>query len=222
MINFKLGILTLGQSPRDDIIPTFESVLGEGVTYIQSGALDKLTPYEIEQITTNIENIGIETRLLSGESILVRKESLIKNLTEKAIELDEECDKTVLLCSGRFPALKRSTPNLIQPIEYLHPLVKAAASDRCLCIVGPDSDMAMAPYQWRDSAQKIVTAAASPYEQDKKLKNAAKIAKESGAELIFMDDMGFTEAQRLLIRETSGLTTINATSMFARIIEELL
>lgn len=219
---YTLGILTLGQTPREDILPTFKAVLGPKVNYLQAGALDTLSLQELEVMRPAAENTGIETRLLSGASILVRKDLLIENLKEKATKLERRCDSVLLLCSGYFPELKLSHPNLIQPIDFLKPVVIAIAKEKCLCIIGPESDMALAPTQWQGCAKDVITAPSSPYSDLTDLNSAALSAREGGADLIFMDDMGFTEEQRLFVRKISGISTMNATSMSARIISELL
>ncbi|MFT2092198.1 AroM family protein [Paraglaciecola sp. 2405UD69-4] len=221
MKSFTLGILTLGQAPREDIVPTFQAILGGNTNYVQAGALDGLSLTQIAELKTNNAREGIETRLLGGDSVLVQKQQLIDKLKLKATQLATRCDISFLLCSGRFPELKQSHPFLLQPIDYLKPIVKSAATGRCLCIIGPESDMEMAPSQWRECAGEVVTAAASPYDHFELLAGAAKRAKAIGADIIFMDDMGFTETQRQLVRTVSGVSTINATSLFARIIEEI-
>ena len=164
---------------------------------------------------------GIETRLLSGESVLVIKEQLLGKLMVKATELEAKCERVLLLCSGQFPTLKLSHPNIIQPIDFIKPIIKAIAKEKCLCIIGPESDMAQAQAQWRDCAKKVITEACSPYSNSRDLESAASNALEGGADVIFMDDMGFNEGQRLVVRINSGVSTINATSLIARVIAEL-
>ncbi len=216
-----LGILTLGQAPREDIIPTFKSILGAKVDYLQAGALDGLSLQNIAFMKADAEERGIETRLLSGQPILVKKEILLDKLKDKGTTLEKRCDIVLLLCSGRFPELKLSHPAIIQPIDFLQPAVKAVAQAKRLCIIGPESDMDQAAFQWRGCAQSVTTAPASPYGTSASLWAAAMSAKESGADLIFMDDMGFSEVQKNMVREYSGISTMNATSMSARLISEL-
>lgn len=221
MPQYTLGILTLGQAPREDVIPTFRNILGSNVSFLQRGALDNLSSQEMDLIKASPEDIGIETRLLSGESVLVIKDLLLAKLMVKAGELEAKCEWVLLLCSGQFPALKLSHPNIIQPIDFIKPIIKAIAKEKSLCIIGPKSDMALAPAQWRDCAKNVFTAACSPYSHEKNLESAASNSLEGGADVIFMDDMGFNEEQRQVVRKISGVTTINATSLTARVIAEL-
>ena len=36
----KIGMITVGQSPRDDIVPAMSRILGPGIEILQKGALD--------------------------------------------------------------------------------------------------------------------------------------------------------------------------------------
>lgn len=39
----KIGAITIGQSPRIDVIPEMQEILGENVIILEAGALDGLT-----------------------------------------------------------------------------------------------------------------------------------------------------------------------------------
>lgn len=43
----KIGAITVGQTPRTDLIPEMEPILGESIEIIQMGGLDGLTKEEI-------------------------------------------------------------------------------------------------------------------------------------------------------------------------------
>jgi len=43
----RVGMITVGQSPRDDIIPSMSPVLGSNIEVIEKGALDRLSGEEI-------------------------------------------------------------------------------------------------------------------------------------------------------------------------------
>ena len=46
----KLGLITIGQSPRTDVLPDIEPIFGPDVELHQAGALDGLTREEIAQM----------------------------------------------------------------------------------------------------------------------------------------------------------------------------
>jgi len=45
-----IGMLTIGQTPRDDILPEFQEILGDEFEIIEAGALDGLTLEDVKAI----------------------------------------------------------------------------------------------------------------------------------------------------------------------------
>ncbi|SME88012.1 AroM family protein [Desulfovibrio gilichinskyi] len=224
--NFTLGLLTLGQSPRTDVESTLRSMLGECVILRQRGGLDGLSEKDVEALAPTEGDPGIETCISTQEDkikgVFVSKEQLLPKLILAAQKLENECNAFFLLCSGQFPALKQAVPKLIEPIVFIRSVIAELAGQSRLCIIGPQSDMGSAPKQWQPYAASVVTAAASPYGGMECLEKAAMSAKDSGAEYIFLDDMGFTEEQRQYVRQISGRPTLNATTITARILAEII
>lgn len=224
--NFRLGILTLGQSPRIDVEPTLRAILGREVQFVQRGGLDGMSRESIEKLAPADGEPCIETCVLSDggdpEGVCVAKRHLLPRLTVAAQELDAQCDVFFLLCSGEFQDLKQAVPRLIEPIVFIRSVVAAVAGHAHLCVIGPESDIAAAPAQWRPYAADVSTAVSSPYDGKERLSDAARKARASGADYILLDDMGFTEEQRQQVRSVSGIATLNATSITARVLQELL
>ncbi|HWR12356.1 MAG TPA: AroM family protein [Rectinemataceae bacterium] len=219
--NSTLGVLTLGQSPRNDVVPTLRAILGDSIGVVEAGGLDAISPEELEDLAPREGERGIETRLSSGASILVAKARLLPRLGEAFGRLESSCARILLLCSGEFPDLVSLCPGLIQPARALRSIVGSLASNSVLGIVGPASDMDAAPAQWDPFAAKVVCAAASPYEPLQALGEASGRLRSEGADLIFLDDMAFTEEQRLLAASASGLPVLCASTLTARFLFEL-
>ncbi|EGB16340.1 AroM family protein [Pseudodesulfovibrio mercurii] len=223
---FTLGILTLGQSPRTDVEPSLRGILGPDVRFVQRGGLDGLSEESIRNLAPVEGEPGIETCVLreNGEpkGVCIAKRHLLPRLIAAGRELETLCDIFFLLCSGEFPALKHAVPRLIEPITFIRCVVAAVARHSHLCVIGPESDMPAAPAQWQPYAARVSTAVSSPYDGKERLSEAARTAKASGAKYILLDDMGFTEEQRQLVRSVSGIATLNATSIMARALQELM
>src|SRR5665647_636386 len=62
----RLGVLTVGQAPRDDVTPTLRAVLGESVLLRESGALDGLTEEGLADLAPRDSETPLETRLSGG------------------------------------------------------------------------------------------------------------------------------------------------------------
>ena len=55
----RLGAVTIGQSPRTDIIPDLRTVLGAEVEIVEAGALDELAPDEIRALASGGAVTGV-------------------------------------------------------------------------------------------------------------------------------------------------------------------
>jgi protein AroM len=222
---FKLGILTLGRAPRTDVEPTFRSILGQNVEFIQRGGLDGLSESEIAELHPEDGQQGIETCVLENSvpvSVYVSRQKLLERLIKAALELRKKCSIFFLLCSGRFPELKEAVPEIIEPAVNLRSVVAERCRNSHLCIIGPESDMPEAKIQWQPYATSIYTAAASPYEGLDALTVAVAQAKKMGAEYLLLDDMGFTEKHSSYVQKISGLPTINATVSTAEMLRDII
>ncbi|HWQ07534.1 MAG TPA: AroM family protein [Holophaga sp.] len=218
----KLGVLTLGQTPRKDVTPTLQGILGKRVQIVEKGGLDGFSESGLLEVMAQDGEAQIETRLRSGAAITVRKEAILLRLVDGARQLASECDAVLLLCSGEFPALAEACPRLIQPIHILRGAIHAVARRRLLGLIGPASDLEEAPGQWAPYAPRVVCAAASPYEPIEAAVRAGRDLAGQGAEVIYMDDMGFNERQRMAVARSSKRPVLCATTLTARVLREIL
>src|SRR5665647_3527413 len=206
----RLGVLTVGQAPRDDVTPTLRAVLGESVLLRESGALDGLTEEGLADLAPRDSETPLETRLSGGAPVLVAEERLVRS-----------CDLTLLLCSGEFPALAESHIGVVQPVHLLRGAVAALCHDRVLGIVGPASDMEGAPRRWGRCAGAVITSAASPYGRDGEVGAAVDDLAERGAQLVFLNDMAFT-AEHRAAAASAGLPVLCATTVVAHVLKDVL
>jgi protein AroM len=217
-----LGLLTLGQTPRADVTPTLQSLLGKSVRILERGGLDGLSAQELAAVTAREGESQLETRLRSGAAIALSKKAVLPRLIEAGQWLARESDALLLLCSGEFPALAQACPGLIQPIHILRGVISAVARNRVLGLVGPESDLAAAPAQWAPHAAKVICAAASPYEALDAAVAAGISLAGRGAEVILMDDMGFNEQHRTAVSHAVRCPVICATTVTARVLCEVM
>lgn len=64
----KNGAITVGQSPRVDLIPEIQPILGDSVEIIQAGALDGLSKEEIAKFVPRPGENVLVSRLTDGTS----------------------------------------------------------------------------------------------------------------------------------------------------------
>ena len=105
----RLGLLTIGQSPREDIVPGFVHGLGRPVELVQEGALDGLTVDQVADLFPRPGEYLLITRMADGRSVTVGRESLLPRLAAAVGRLEERrVDLIVLLCTGTFPEIRTS------------------------------------------------------------------------------------------------------------------
>ena len=65
----KIGAITVGQTPRTDLIPEIAPILGDSIEIIQMGGLDGLTKEEIQAMTPAPGDHVLVSRLKDGSSV---------------------------------------------------------------------------------------------------------------------------------------------------------
>src|SRR5947209_6670310 len=113
-----LGLVTIGQSPRLDIRPTYEAVLGFDIPIIEAGALDGLDATEIASLAPQDDDIPLVT-LASGHEVRIGKRAITPHL-QQAIDrtIAKGAQVVVVLCTGHFEVLTAPVP-LIEPDRVL-------------------------------------------------------------------------------------------------------
>ena len=66
-----VGLVTIGQSPRPDIVPDMAAIIGPGVDILEAGALDGLTRSDVDALKPTGDDEILVTRLLDGTGVFV-------------------------------------------------------------------------------------------------------------------------------------------------------
>ena len=219
-----LGAVTIGQSPRVDLVPELMEMLGGNVTIKEAGALDDLTSEQIQQLAPGPNDYVLVSRLRNGGSAKMA-ERLVSPLVKQAIKklYDEGAQVIVLLCTGEFPPLQIPNGLLVIPQPLINGIGQALARDSKLGVIRPSSDqIPQATRAWQPACKELVLEAASPYVQGDGIALAANSLKDAEVDMIIMDCMGYTKAMQEQVRTITGKPVLLARSLVARILAELL
>ena len=105
----KIGVLTIGQSPRPDLVSPLIQQLPEGCDLIQIGALDGLTKTSLPPIDD--ATYPLTTRMRDGSLVMIEEAFLATRLQQVLNELEAiGVTATILLCAGTFAGLKGTRP----------------------------------------------------------------------------------------------------------------
>jgi hypothetical protein len=217
----KLGLITIGQSPRDDITKDIIKILSDEIYIYQKGALDNYTREEIESKFSPDENTLV-TKLRDGTQVEI-DEKYIENLIQECIyDLEKEgCKVIALYCTGKFGKLK-SNSILIKPHEILHDIVKDL-SLKSLGVMIPDESQKNQMKKWWDNYDINTTIeAASPYKDIKIIEAASKKLKEQKIDAIFMDCMGYTQEMKRIVERITNKKVILPRTLIARVINDII
>jgi protein AroM len=219
--NRVLGLVTIGQSPRDDIVSQMLPLLPAGLDIRQVGALDGLTHEQIAELAPGPQDYVLHTRLRDGSAVTVGRERINAFLQFCLKHLkDEGANPIVLLCTGEFPEL-RSDALLIEPDRLLVSVVGGLRPRRAGVLVPLPSQIEAAAEKWRELGAEVLFVAASPYGEQIEL---TRVAEELGGhtlDLVVMDCMGYTLAHRRVVTQATGRPVILASRVVARIVGEL-
>lgn len=221
----RIGVLTIGQAPRaDDTAAELRQVLGPGYAIIERGALDDLSPAEIERHGPEPGHYLLISLLRNGQSVRLSKQKILPLLQQQIDAFgDDGVDAILLLCTGTFPEFKSDRP-IVQPQDALYHLVVGLAGRRKrIGALTPLTDqLAQARAKWREYGVDPILAAASPYTTEDEVTPAARDLAEQGADLIFMDCMGYSLAMKARAKAAAGgCPVILARSAIARVMAEV-
>jgi protein AroM len=219
-----VGLITIGQSPRSDVVPDMTAVLGPGIDVREAGALDGLQRAEIQALAPTGDDEILVTRLADGSSVFLGKQKIVGLVEERIAGLERGgATLTALLCTGAFPRLRATRP-LIQPHPVLLGTLRGLSWRGRLGVLTPSvPHVPQTEARWRRDGFDPVVAPLSPYEEEDPaaLRRAADAMRDGGAGLIVMDCMGFRLKSRDELRGLTGVPVILANLLTARLIAEI-
>jgi protein AroM len=220
----KIGMITVGQAPRDDIAPAMSRILGPEIEVLQKGALDGLSDAEIKDFMPGAVEARLCTRLAGGQQVVVVKEKIISLVQSRIDDLNQSTvDLIVLLCTGHFPRFE-SRCLIVEAQKIVDKCLEALVDDRyTLGIVVPlVEQMDQAQQSLSHLTPKINVAVASPYGPMEAVHEAAPELYQHQVDLVVLHCMGFSSDHRQVMRGVTKTPVLVANSIVARTLAELL
>jgi protein AroM len=223
----RIGLITIGQSPRDDIVPDMVAQLGRDVEVIQAGALDGLSLAEVLTLAPQGDEAWAVSRMRDGQEVRLAKRELDPRMQQRVSELQAHgVDLIVPLCASDWSTLAVDVA-FINPGKALMPIVQAMLRPGgTLGMISPTEAQARLEAERADGGPvPVVSVFAQPYadDPDERLRQCAaagRLLPEAGADLIYMGCMGHTRAMRAVVREVSGRPTLTANGIIAGLIAQ--
>jgi len=224
MILKKAGMITIGQSPRIDIVPEMREVMGPEIEIMEAGALDGLTLEEVKRFYPRRRDYILCTRMSDGTEVVVAKRFIIPRV-QKCIDLltQRGAEIIVFICTGHFPPF--SSKRLFVEAQKIvdHFILALHGENERMGLLIPLSDqIEQARRKYRRLKGEMIIRSASPYASEDEVTQTAKELKKADPHLIVMHCMGYTQAMKKKVMEITGKPTILARSLVARTVKELI
>ncbi|OQW32776.1 MAG: hypothetical protein A4E19_05300 [Nitrospira sp. SG-bin1] len=219
----KIGAVTIGQSPRDDIIPEIRDVLGPEVEILERGALDGLSLKEVNDFYPGPPDPILITRMKDGTEVKITKKNIVAKLKNCIFELEGKgVEIAILLCTEDFPEIE-SKKILLRPDRVLQSMVKATLKEGKLGVIIPSPDQIQATKKkWHGTGFSVVVEAISPYTgTEKKIIEIANRFKKLKVDLIILDCIGFTRMTKAIFREITKKPVLLPRTVLGRIAREI-
>ena len=223
----RIGVATIAQSPRDDVVPAMCQYFPAGTVVVEAGCLDGLTRHEIDALGPNDGEVGIVARLKEGGSTLLSHKKILPRMQQCVDRLinQEDVDLVVIVCGADWSDIKASKL-VINPGRLFPGIVGALGYGRTLGIIKPSvGQVEQERQRYQRMGLRAVVTAASPYEGENRLnlaRAAAEQLREAECDLIWMTCVGMDAAMRDVVAEVTGKPIMLAHALLARITAELL
>lgn len=224
----RIGIITIGQSPRSDVIPDFLTTLGFLPSIEQLGLLDGLSCAEISSLSPrSSDEKTLVTRLQNGTEVKISEKYIVERLP-KAISMIEArgVDLIVLFCTGELPPVHSNIP-ILYPSAIIYAVVSSillsCSKKPRLCIIAPAGEQfPMLTRKWEGTGCFLLFEALSPYtSKDSEILSCARKVAQLHCDMIVLDCIGFTAKIKQVFLKTTGKPVILPRSLVARVAAEI-
>ena len=220
----QVTFVTIGQSPRDDIVPDILAMAGDGVAAREVGLLDDLDDAGIAGLAPADGEAALVSRLRDGREVQMSKAKVHARLDDTLARIEAGgTDLCVLLCTGEF-AEARCKPALIAPSRLIDGMLAALAGpDTALGVVVPLARQAAQFTEYRSLGRPATVTHATPYDPTANGHDRLDRAADTLADhdLILLNCMGYSEAQRQRVAQRTGKPVLLPRRMLAGAIAQL-
>ncbi|HEX9468653.1 MAG TPA: AroM family protein [Bradyrhizobium sp.] len=219
----RIGVVVIGQSPRPSVANEIAAVLSPGLEIDLRGALDGLTRAEIDAIPPIDGYDALFTLLPNGDSVTISKRAVEARAAIQIEKFAREGVKVAMLaCTGKFPNL---APDglVILPSAVLHNIVEAVLPMGRLGVFSPlPEQTALIARKWQRANVEIVGVTMRPGSDADAIDEAARKMSALSPDLVVMDCMSYTSANKARVRQAYDGPVILAIAAAARVVEELM
>jgi protein AroM len=218
-----LGLITVGQAPRDDIVALFASHAPAGTKIILRGALDGLSDVEVDELKPESGADTLYTRLRGGRDVKLSKKTVIERSPATLAKLREDgCDVLVYACTGDFPPMP-GDGGVLFPSRVLNGLATGLLPRGRLGLLVPLAEqIGKLSSKWARPGLEIVAEALAPSADEAQAAAAAERLAARKPDLVAMDWMSYSPATKQWVKGPLGVPALLAITATGRVLSEML
>jgi protein AroM len=223
-----LGIITIGQAPRDDIAGLFAAHAPAGTKVVLRGALDGLSDVEIDKLRPEGGADTLYTRLLGdgqggGRDVKISKKAVIVRSPGTIAKLRADgCDAIVYACTGDFPPME-GDEGVLFPSRVLSGLAAGLLPRGRLGLLIPLAEQTeKLSTKWARPGLEVVAEALAPSADAREADAAARRLAAKKPDLVAMDCMSYTPLTKEQVKPALGVPALLAITATGRVLREML
>lgn len=219
----KLGIVTIGQAPRDDIAALFAAQAPVGTEVVLRGALDGLSDAEVDTLQPENGADTLYTRLRGGRDVKISKKAVIARSPAALDRLRADgCDVLVYACTGEFPPMP-GDENVLFPSRVLNGLATGLLPRGRLGLLIPLAEQGeKLASKWARPGLEVVAEALAPSAGADEARAAAARLAAKKPDLVAMDCMSYTPATKDWVKGPLGVPALLAITATGRVLREMM
>lgn len=219
----RLGIATMGQAPRDDLVALFAAHVPAGTDVVLRGCLDDLDEHEISARPPLDGDDTLYTRLRGERDIKISKRHVIERAPATLARLRQDgADAIVFACTGEFPPMAGDA-GVLFPSRVLDGLISALLPQGRLGLLVPlPEQIAKLTAKRKRPGLEVVAEPLVPSGSAAEARAAAERLKARAPDVVAMDCMGYSQATKSAVAAVVGVPTLLAVTAVSRVVEELL
>ena len=225
-----IGMLTIGQSPREEIMSVMETYLPADVVVLQHGALDGLDMSAVAELGPRAGERPLASTMRDGTEVTLTHRSVVPLMQQGVDALaDQGAGTIVILCTGGFGELRSDRAVLVDSGSLIRGVVTSLTNKGRLGVIQPlagqiPKTRAATRDRWGD-LDVVVTSASTygaPEIMSQEWDRAAIELHDMDVDLVLLNCMGMDETMRKAVRRVIQKPVMLASAVVARIVDELL
>jgi len=218
----KVGVVTIGQTPREDLMPQLTEDMGSAIQILEAGALDGMSREDVAKIAPAPSDYVLVTRLRDGTSVKINKKAILPRIQTCITQLEDKgAELILLLCTGEFPEFK-TKKLIVRPDRILESFVRSVVERGKIAVVAPAPEqIPMMRRKWGREGLEVVVKSVNPYTSRDELGAVAEELSKTSVDLIVLDCMGFRKDSREKVRRKTGKPVVLPSSLLAHSVRQL-